>query len=292
MALVVLAGVVLSGSASGPAAPISLPELTSRPRPHATERISWGPGPSQFADFWKPDGKGPFPVAVLIHGGCWQAAFGLDLMDYAAEDLRRHGVAVWNIEYRRLGEPGGGYPGTFADVGAALDHLRQEAPRRHLALDRLVVVGHSAGGHLGLWAAGRSRLPSNSPLRTRDPLKIGAVISLGGVADLETPSQACGGDATVRDLVGPATASRHDPFADTAPLSLEPFAARQVLVHGESDTIAPVSMGEIYKQKAHRKGAEVELQRIRGQGHFDLIAPGSPAWETNVRPLILRAVGR
>lgn len=267
--------------------PISLKTLTERPHPKGAIRIAYGTAPAQFVDLWMPAGSGPHPVVVLVHGGCWQAQYGLDLMDWAAEDLRSRGIAVWNIEYRRLGESGGGYPGTFQDVGQAMDLLRTEAPKRHLKLDTVVAVGHSAGGHLALWAAGRSRLPASSPLKTANPIRLSAVIAVGGIGDLQSPSDACGGAATVRELIGPANAERPEPMADTSPVFLEPFPARQILVHGSLDKIAPIAFGEAYRAKAKARGAAVELKVVEGQAHFDLIAPGSTAWDTVIRPLAI-----
>src|SRR4051794_8801364 len=151
----------------------SFTDLLAKPREQADARIAYGSDPNQFGDLWVPAGKGPFPVVVLIHGGCWQAALpGTILMDYMAADLRAKGVAVWNLEYRRLGQAGGGYPGTFLDVAAGVDKLRNLAKARNLDLSRVVVAGHSAGGHLTAWTAGRGRLPRTSPLHAGKPLPI------------------------------------------------------------------------------------------------------------------------
>jgi acetyl esterase/lipase len=267
--------------------PIALKDLTSRPRPTGAIRLAYGPEKAQFVDLWLPAGKGPHQVVVLVHGGCWQSSYGLDLMDWAADDLRRRGVAVWNIEYRRLGEPGGGYPGTFQDVGKAMDLLGASAGKYGLKLDQVVAIGHSAGGHLALWAAARSRLPNASPLRTADPQRIDAVIAIGGLGDLQSPSDACGGADTVAQLIGPASKARPDPLSDTSPVSLEPFKARQILVHGSLDKIAPTAFGIAYRDKARTRGATVELTVVEGQSHFDLIAPGTLAWERTIRPLAM-----
>src|SRR5262245_38970909 len=118
-------------------------------------RIAYGPHPLQVGDLRIPSGPGPHPVAVVIHGGCWVNLFGLDLMDAMSDTLTAAGVATWNIEYRRIDDPGGGYPHTFLDVGLAVDTVRDLAPRYNLDLGRVITVGHSAGGHLGLWAAAR-----------------------------------------------------------------------------------------------------------------------------------------
>src|ERR1043166_5106825 len=118
--------------------PIAAAGAMARSTPSAAERIAYEQGPSQFGELWLPAGSGPAPVAILVHGGCWQSSYGLDLMDPMAADLHGRGIAVWNIEYRRLGETGGGYPGTFLDVGQALDMLRGMPQRGRLDLRRMV----------------------------------------------------------------------------------------------------------------------------------------------------------
>ncbi|MBS0296448.1 MAG: alpha/beta hydrolase [Proteobacteria bacterium] len=267
--------------------PISIKALIARPHPKGAIRIAYGAAPAQFAELWPPAGPGPHPVVILVHGGCWQAQYGLDLMDWAAEDLRSRGVAVWNIEYRRLGEPGGGYPGTFQDVGQAVDLLRTQASKYHLKLDPVVAIGHSAGGHLALWAAARGRLPASSPLRVKDPLHIAAAISVGGLGDLETPSDACDGAPTVRQLIGEPSAARPQPMSDTSPAYLEPFPARQILVQGTLDKVSPPAFGEAYRAKARARGGDAEVTVVDGQAHFDMIAPGTTAWDTVIRPLAI-----
>lgn len=274
---------------TAPPAPMSHADL----RPTAAipdARVPYGPAPSQFAQLWLPPGPGPHPTVALLHGGCWRAdVAGLDIMDPVAADLRRRGFAVWNIEYRRLGEPDGGYPGTFRDVAAALDALRTEAPRRNLALDRLVLVGHSAGGHLAQWAAARPALPPESPVRTPDPLPVPAVVSLGGLGDLEAAAadpaarSACGED-TVARLIDAAERT-NDPYADTSPARLPAPGVRQVLIHGALERIAPERLGRSYAAKAAARGEAAGVRVLPNAGHFEPVAPGTPAW-TEVAALI------
>src|SRR5579885_3443044 len=167
-----VAGCVLSAAAGGAASLMDWPDLVARPKPAPTERIPYSPGPLQFVELWKPDGQGPFPVVVVIHGGYWRSGVAkLDVMNYAAEDLRRRGFAVWNLEYRGVDRPGGGYPGTFQDVAAGADMLARLGPGKGLDVHHVVALGHSAGGHLALWLAARPRLPARSPLRAAHPLR-------------------------------------------------------------------------------------------------------------------------
>jgi acetyl esterase/lipase len=267
-----------AGMASAEPAPLAAYMEQAVVKPDA--RIAYGPAPSQVVELFLPKGKGPHPVVVLLHGGCWLKEFeGLPQTSGIAADLARRGMAVWNVEYRRLGEPGAGYPGTFQDVAVAVDRLRAEAPRYNLDLTRVVAAGHSAGGHLALWAASRHRLPKTSPLWTADPVAIRAVVGLAGVGDLKAQEQAlplaCGAD-TIRDLVGQA--SRADPFADTSPGELLPAGVKVVMIHGAYDHVLPPYSGLAYVKRARAAGDTAEVVTIPDAGHFDLVIPTTPAW--------------
>jgi acetyl esterase/lipase len=264
------------------------PDLLSRPRPHASARIAYGPEPSQVADLWLPAGRGRHPLVVMIHGGCWTKHIAdLTIMDWAADDLRRRSFAVWNIEYRGVDEAGGGYPGTFQDVAAGIDAVRGQAAAHRLKLDRVVVIGHSAGGHLALWAAARRKLPASSPLYTKDPLPVRAVVDLAGIADLKTdiepdsPAQtACGGEPALA-MAGPTSPTRPDAFADTSPMALLPLGVPTVVLHGAEDTTVPAALGAAYAEAARAKGDTVTVLTPLG-GHVEEIAPGSAAWAAAV----------
>jgi acetyl esterase/lipase len=258
----------------------SFSELLAKPRQMADARIAYGADPNQFGDLWLPAGKGPFPVVVLIHGGCWQAKLpGTILMDYMAADLRAKGVAVWNLEYRRIGHAGGGYPGTFLDVAAGVDKLRNLAKAQNLDLSRVVVAGHSAGGQLTAWTAARGRLPRTSPLYVTKPLPIRAAVSIDGINDLrafraEGPGR-CGEPGTVDDLV--KGAPQLTPYADTSPRELLPTSVAQVVMSGELDPIVPVKLARDYAAAATRLGTRTQLVVYPHAGHFEPIDPSTPA---------------
>ena len=261
-------------------APITFRQLLEHPRAQATTRVAYGPDPLQFGELWLPKGPGPHPVVVLIHGGCWRADLpGLELMDYMAEDLRRSGVAVWNLEYRRLGPIGSGYPQVFQDVGRGVDHLRRLAEPQRLDLRRAVFAGHSAGGHLALWAASRPRLPRNSPLFAPQPLRPRKVVTLAGINDLEayraTGPEACGGPEIIDRLVH---SPRPAPFADTSPAALLPIGTPHAVVSGALDRIVPSRFGREYAGAAVRAGDPVRVLDLAGAGHFELIDPTSAVW--------------
>ena len=263
--------------------PITFSGLLAVERAKADHRIAYGADALQFGELWLPRGRGPHRVAVLIHGGCWRADLpGLELMDYMAADLRDRGYAVWNLEYRRIGHPGGGYPGTFRDVASGLDHLRAIAPQHRLNLRRVVVSGHSAGGHLALWAAARDRLPKSSPLHTVKPLPLRGVVSLAGIADLEAyrtrGPDACGGAKTIDSLVDATAAAGRDLYADTSPPEMLPLGERQVVISGALDHIVPPAFGQDYAAAAAASGDRAVHVELTGAGHFELIDPTSAIW--------------
>jgi acetyl esterase/lipase len=218
---------------------------------------------------------------VLLHGGCFLQQYeGFPQTSALAADLAGRGYAVWNVEYRKLGEAGAGYPGTFQDVATAIDRLRIEAPKYDLDLRRVIAVGHSAGGHLALWAASRGKLPSASPLHVADPLPIGAVISLAGIGDLKGQGKVFAlpcGDDTIDRLVD--TANRRNPFADTSPAELLPSGAKVVMVHGVFDPVMPPYTGRDYVLRVRQAGDAAEAVTIPGAAHFDLVIPTTPAWK-------------
>lgn len=263
------------------AAPISFRDLLARPRAKPTEIVHYAQGKHQIAELWLPKGRGPFPTVVLIHGGCWLAELpGTELMAYMAASLQADGYAVWSIDYRRIGEPGGGYPGTYQDTGAAIDKLRAIATAKRLDLSHLVAVGHSAGGHLALWAAARKKVVKESPIGSVDPLPIAGVASLAGIADLKAyradgPS-ACGGPDTIDAIAGASRGG--DPYMDTSPAALAPLGVPQAIISGALDPIVPPQFGWDYAMTAAGAGDHVRQLTIEDAGHFELIDPTSAAW--------------
>ena len=258
---------------------LSWADLTSRPRPEPQAAIAYGDDPWQRVDLWLPDGAGPFRTVLMVHGGCWTTSIAdRTLMNWVAEDLRRDGYAVWNIDYRGVDRPGGGYPGTFRDAAAAADAVRGYAPKYGLDLRRLVAIGHSAGGHLALWLAARPRLPRDSALWCATPLSIAHVVACGALPDLEqvaaSPDNGCGIEV-IGNLVGDGNREDRDVYADTSIPRLLPLGVPQDLVNGREDRIVPYRLATGYAAQA---GAEATLHTIPDTGHVELVTPDTPAW--------------
>lgn len=276
------------------ATPMKLDDYLALSGPAPTARLSYGAAPSQYAELFLPSGRGPFPVAVLVHGGCWTSKFGgITQLRNMAGALAARGIAVWNVEYRRTDEAGGGYPGTYQDMHAALELLAAQAGRYPLDLDRLVAVGHSAGGQLVQWMAGRGRIPAGSPLYRPRPLPVPAVVSLGGLADLRNEAalikSSCGRDTA--ELAGVPSPARPDVFVDTNAAELMPNGSRTWLVTGELDTISPPRVAHDYAARARKAGDAAEVVILPGASHYDEVAATSHAWP-QVLGVIERALGR
>ena len=268
------------GASMAVAEPASLDQYMKQARHAPTDTVHYGSAPSQVAELFMPSAKAPHPVVILLHGGCFLKQYeGFGQTSALAADLAGRGYAVWNVEYRKLGEAGAGYPGTFQDVAAGVDALRAEAPKYGLDLKRVIAMGHSAGGHLALWAASRSKLPAASPLRTADPLKIGAVISLAGIGDLDGQGDVFAlpcGDDTLDKLVD--YDHRKQPYADTSPAALLPSGAKVVMVHGVFDPVMPPYTGRDYALMVRKAGDKADVVIIPDAAHFDLVIPTTPAW--------------
>jgi acetyl esterase/lipase len=278
------------------------------PLPSSTvprERHSYGRLPSQHGDLWRPDepaasGARGYPVVVLLHGGFWRAMYTKRLMSSLASDVMGRGWVAWNLEYRRVGSfPGGGWPETFHDVATGIDHLRHLARTYPLDLSRVVAVGHSAGGHLALWAAGRSRLPPDAPgslhavgtASADGPVRLRGAIGQAPVSDLVEAAVLGLGQGAALRLLGGSPERHPGRYAAASPAALLPIGTSQVLVHGDADTAVPLSMSRHYVERAVAAGDDATLAALPGVGHFELIDPASSAWAVTVGR-IERLLGR
>jgi len=251
--------------------------------------LAYGKAPEQYGHLRLPDGSGPFPVLVIIHGGCWLSFANLEYMSRFAADLSEAGVATWNIEYRRVDSPGGGWPNTFLDVANGIDYLRFLQSEYHLDLSQVVVAGHSAGGHLALWAAGRPNVPEESPLYLEAPLAIKGAVSLNGPGQLaplrDTDNEVCGGDV-IDTLMGGSPEEVPDNYAAGSPIRMLPVAVPLRLLTGADDPAVPPLFADAFAAAAAAAGHDVTAVTLEGASHFEAIVPGTDVWR-EVRSTIL-----
>ena len=261
--------------------PSDLQSLAARPADH---RLSYGTDPNQFAELRLPSGAGPHPVVVLVHGGCWKADYAT-LRDLApmGDALKADGIASWNVEYRRLGQPGSGWPGTYLDIGRAIDHLRQVAPTYMLDLTRVAVVGHSAGGHLAMWAAMRQRLSPRHPMYVANPLPVRGIINLAGTIDMReniAHMEAACHDNVVTAMLGGTPASVPERYREVTATTMVPLSVQQILIWGEHEDYVPLTLARRHVDAATKAGDHARLIVIPAIGHFETASPLSSAWPT------------
>lgn len=247
-------------------------------------RHHYGEHPSQVADLHLPDGPGPYPVAVVLHGGYWQDQYGKLIMRPVCLDLVRRGWAVWNVEYRRLGREGGGWPATFDDVAAAIDYLAGLGDSR-LNLEEITAVGHSAGGQLALWAGARPSLPAGAP-GSGPGVKLHRVVALAAVCNLEWAG------ASAAALLGGTPQEVPERWDQADPARRIPLDITVLLAHNRDDTTVPVLHSRSYAAAARAHGGDATLiEQVTG-GHRGPIDPSSLLWQeaarrvTRPRPLL------
>jgi acetyl esterase/lipase len=269
-------------------------QLATAPVPPGAQRIAYGTDPLQFGELRLPPTRGPHPVAIVVHGGCWLAKIGnmderavaIDNMRPAAAALTEAGIATWNIEYRRLGNPGGGWPGTFLDVARAADFLRTLASDNQLDLARVVAIGHSAGGHFAMWLAARAKLPKTSELYMSNPLPLSGVVDLDGPPDLKATiplQQPICGSPVITNLLGGSPEEQPDRYRAGSPIELLPLGIRQEFFAGRmfGGQVAP------YEAATKRAGDTLHTTLLADAGHFVFIDPQSDVW-----PQVLAATQR
>jgi acetyl esterase/lipase len=233
----------------------------------------YGDHSSQVADLFLPEGEGALPVCVVVHGGYWRQRYDRSLMEDLCIDLAAHGLAAWNLEYRRVGG-GGGWPQTFIDVATGVDALAEVEARLDLA--RVVAVGHSAGGHLALWAAARPTLASGAP-GSQPHVRIVAVVSQAGVADLRLAAELAPSAEPTRALLGDPERNA-DAYGHASPRERLPLGVPQLVLHGDRDDTVSRRIAESYAEAAVAAGDPCELVVLRDTGHFEHIDSRSDAW--------------
>ena len=267
-------------------------DFLKMPVPPGAKRIAYGTDPLQFGELRVPAGRGPYPVVVIVHGGCWSSRLGdlddrvvsLALVRPMAAALTDAGFATWNLEYRRLGNDGGGWPGTFTDVARGTDYLRELERDNRLDLNRVVAVGHSSGGHLAMWLAARPKLAAASDLYTKNPLRLKGVLDVDGPADLKAtlPMQqpVCGAPVVI-NLLGGSPEEQAQRYHDASPIELLPLGVRQEFFAGKMFA----AQAPVYEEAARKAGDTIHTLVLPKAGHFVFLDPESPEW-----PQVLQGV--
>jgi acetyl esterase/lipase len=243
--------------------------------------IKYGPSDYQEGDLYVPDGSRP-PVICLLHGGFWRMPYGRDEFNPVARDLAARGFAVWNLEYRRLGAAGGGWPETLQDVAAGIDHLAMVvAEGTELDLDRVTVVGHSAGGHLALWSAARTE--NRGTLRVPTRVRPAAAAGLAAVVDLARAHALSVGNSAVAELLEGSPDQQPIRYATASPIALLPLGVKQLIIHGAADETLPIEVARDYAQVARAAGDSIQFSELPAAGHMNYLDPGSEAHTTLCR---------
>jgi acetyl esterase/lipase len=246
--------------------------------PPPGHRVPYGPAPEQFGDLRVPAGDGPHPVVVVIHGGWWRALHDLTYAGHLAAALTAGGAATWNIEYRRVGQPGAGYPGTLDDVSAAMLALRGLAAEHRLDLRRVVVTGHSAGGHLAAWLAAK---PAHRELDIfGEPLPIAGCVPVAGALDLDRTSElrvGRDGEVFVDNFLAGSYLEQPERYALASPARLLPTGVPLIAVHGTDDGSVPLELSERYIARARAAGDPARLVVLPGVDHYEPFDPNAPA---------------
>ncbi len=260
--------------------------ILDRALPPFDARIRYGNDPNQFAELRFPSGKGPFPLLLVVHGGFWQSVYDLSHIGHLCAAFTSEGIITCNMEYRRIGNPGGGWPGTFQDIALATRKILHDLSNdSRFDQAQTAIIGHSAGGHLALWLVGSHRISKGSPLYNDQKQEIKRAISLAGVSDLRSAWKKNLGHGTVARLMGGTPDEHLDRYEAGSPIELLPTGARHVIVHGTADDTVPFSQSENFVEEAEKLGDQPALVKLDGLGHYELIDPESEAW-----PPVARAV--
>lgn len=250
-------------------------DILELPPPAGGKRIPYQADSNQFGELRLPAGAGPHPVVIAIHGGFWRARYDLGHLGHLCQAITSAGLATWSLEYRRVGQTGGGFPGTMEDVGSGADFLLQLAERFPLDVGRAVAIGHSAGGQLALWLGARKR----------SLLSLRGVVALAAVSDLTAASALRLGGGIVDEMMGGTPPAAPARYAAASPIELLPAGVPQRLIHGEDDDVVPCSLSQRYCQEARARGDDASVEILSKVGHFEPIDPRSHAW-----PVVLRTL--
>lgn len=259
------------------------------PRTQPTARVRYAnASPLQFGDLRLPATPPPargYPILIFVHGGGWMSDWNKDYSDALVENLSGQGYATWSVEYRRLGNAGGGFPGTYLDVARAADFVGTLGRRYPLDLNRVIAVGHSAGGHLALWLAGRRHIPPASEIASPKPLRLRGVVVVASVSSLEDALEKSGRKSTLSMLAASSLDEARRRYVEASPDRLLPLDARIRVIDGSKDAEWRITSNMGFVERAKIAGNDVEHIMLQGANHFDVVAPTGPAFAAIVRAL-------
>lgn len=243
-------------------------------------RIEYGPEPQQFGHFYAPENPAgePVPIVMVIHGGYWSGQYHLNLGTSFSLELARSGVAVWNVEYRRI-DAGGRWPEMSADIVAALEAIAgpvAAASPVPLDLDRVRVVGHSAGGQLAVWLAGQRDTTVRPEL----------VVSQAGALDLASAAERGRRVSYIEDLFGVPFEDDPDLYRAASPQHRLPIGVPVVCLHGTEDVQVPAKVASRYRDAARVAGDPVDLHLVEGEDHFAFLDPNTRSWKLSREILV------
>jgi acetyl esterase/lipase len=253
-------------------------DVLTRPAPSPDCSLAYGDDPNQVADLWLPQERRAAPLVIFVHGGFWRTAYDRTHTRPLAADLVARGYIVAAIEYRRVGDLGGGWTGSFDDVALAIDRIPELAAAAGAAIETVVLAGHSAGGHLALWGAVRHRLPAGAPWRRAEPPALDGILALAPISDLADTHRRDLGNSAVAELLGGGPLDVPDAYAVVDPAALPPPDVPTIVLHGDLDDRVPIAQSRAYGARG------VRLLELGGVEHFALIDPLSHAW-----PLVVAA---
>ena len=265
--------------------PLTFEQVAALHAPPPDHTIAYGPAPQQFGHLRLPKGRGPFAVVIYVHGGCYKAEYSIAHAAAAEQAIADAGYAVWSLEYRRVGDEGGGWPGTFQDLARGADHLRALAGNYPLDLTRVVAAGHSAGGNSALWLAARRKIAKESPLYAADPLPIAGVLALAPAGDFVEMHEKNGCGGIMESLMGGSPSRVADRYRAASAGELLPIGVPQAIVIAAHDERFR-DFGRSYAAKARAAGDErLRVVDAPQSGHFDVIAPPTATWAIVMRAL-------
>lgn len=258
---------------------LSASDILSWDYPTADFRISYGEDPLQFGDLRIPHSVNFPPVAIIIHGGCYLSKYDIKHIGIFAQKVTELGIATWTVEYRRVGDIGGSWPGTFQDIINGTNYLNSIAEEYSLDLNNVIVIGHSSGGHLALWLGSNEAKSPDNLLNVRNLIKLKGILALAASTDLQRRYIDGDCDKVIEKLIGGKPSDVPERYLQTSPIEMEPINIPQILIVGTKDREARIEENDEYFNDHKKVIDDIKLIKAKESGHFELIDPTSSVWK-------------